>query len=80
VLVPVSWDTLFLPRNFPNSQVLCNYAFGYNETHMGLVLDYGSLLNHHENANVKAGKKFIPGSSNVHFKVCIGFQMFIAMF
>ena len=46
--------TLYLPNNLPKSQVVHNYVFGHNVTHMGLVIDYGSLLNHHESANVKA--------------------------
>ena len=71
--MPVSWKTLFLPKNFPKNQVLYNYVFGYNETHMGLVLDYGSLFNHHESANAKAGEK-VAGSNNVQFLVCMGFQ------
>ena len=69
--MPVSWKTIFLPQNFPDRQVLRNYVFGYNETHMGLVIDYGSLLNHHENANAKAGEE-IPGSNEVHFQVRMG--------
>ena len=73
MLVPVSSKTLFLPKNFPSSQVLRNYVFGHNETHLGLVLDYGSLFNHHESANVKAGEE-VPGSdNNVHFQVSMGF-------
>merc|ERR1719174_2768806 len=64
VLVPVSWKTLFLPNNFPNNQVLYNYVFCHNETHMALVLDYGSVLNHHESANVEE----VPVSNNVEFK------------
>ena len=71
-LVPVSWKTLFLPKNIPKNQVLCNYAFGYNETHVGLVLDYGSVLNHHESANVQVGEEY-PGGG-VHFYVRMGFQ------
>ena len=68
----MSWKTLYLPRNFPTSQVLCNYAFGYNETHVGLVLDYGSVLNHHESANVEVGEEH-PGGG-VHFYVRMGVQ------
>ena len=71
-MVSVSWKTLLLPKNFPHNQVLYNYIFGHNETHNGLVLDYGSLLNHHESANVKAGH--FEGSYNVEFKVRAGFQ------
>ena len=70
--MPATWKTLFLPKNFPKSQVLRNYVFGHNETHMGLVLDYGSVLNHHESANVKPAA--VPGSNNVHFQVRMGFQ------
>ena len=50
-----------------------NYMFGHNKTHKALVIDYGSLLNHHESANTKA--VLILGSNpNIHFKVCRGFQ------
>ena len=73
VLVPASWKTLFLPKNFPNSEALCNYPFEYNKTHNGLVLDYASIFNHHESANVKAGEA-VPGSNNVYFQVRMGFQ------
>ena len=77
--MPVSWKTLFLPQNFPESQDLPNYVFGYSEMHMGLVLDYGSLFNHHESANAKAREDF-PGSNNVDFQVRMGFQnILIAM-
>ena len=54
-------------------QALRNYVFNYNETHIGLVLDYGSLINHHESANVKAGEE-VPGSNKVNFQVLMGFQ------
>ena len=77
--MPASQKTLFLPYNFPNSQVLYNYVFGYNETHMGLVLDYGSGLNHHESANVEVanvevGEEFPGRSGDVNFYVRMGFQ------
>ena len=58
---------LFLPKNFPNNQALYNYVFGYNETHIGLVLDYGSLFNHHESANAEATR--VTGSGNIDFYV-----------
>ena len=45
---------LYLPANFLRSQVVRNYVFGHNKTHSALVIDYGSLLNHHESANTKA--------------------------
>ena len=73
--MPISWKTLFLPKNFPSDQAIRNYVFGNNNTHMGLVLDYGSLLNHHESPNVQAGKA-IPGSNKVHFQVRTGVQHF----
>ena len=72
-MMPRAWKTLYLPNNFPKTQALRNYVFGHNETHMGLVLDYGSLLNHHESPNIKPGKEF-KESELVHFKVSIGFQ------
>ena len=62
--------TLFLPNNFPKSQFLSNYVFGHNQTHMALVLDYGSVFNDHESANVKA----VTQSHNVHFQVHMGFE------
>merc|ERR1719174_2055302 len=55
-MVSATWKTLFLPKNFPHSQAVNNYVFAYNETHMGLPLDYGPVFNHHENANVEASK------------------------
>ena len=72
--MPVSWKTLFLPKNFPSGQTIHNYVFGHNETHMGLVLDYGSLLNHHESPNVKAAE--VLGSNTVHFQVHTRFEYF----
>ena len=48
--------TLFLPYNFPKSEAISNYVFGHNKTHRALVLDYGSLINHRESANTKAGR------------------------
>ena len=72
MLVPASQKTLFLPNNFPNSEALYHYVFGYNTTHMGLILDYGSLFNHHESANVEAGGE-VAGSSNVEFIVRLVF-------
>ena len=71
-VVPAVWKVLFLPQNFPNSQVLQNYVFGYNETHMLLAIDYGSILNHHESANVKP--VVVPGTDVAYFRVRIGFQ------
>ena len=71
-IVLPSWKTLFLPGNFPTRQALCNYAFGYNATHVALVLDYGSVLNHHESANVEVGEEY-PGGG-VHFYVRMDFQ------
>ena len=51
-----------------------NYVFGHNQTHMALALDYGSVLNHHEDANVQACHfaEFPPGN-DVQFQVCLGF-------
>ena len=72
MLLPVSWKTLFLPINIPGNEILYNYIFHYNETHVGLFLDYGSLLNHHVSANVRVGE--VPGSNNVHFQVRMGIQ------
>ena len=68
-----TWKTLFLPENFPKCHVR-NYVFGHNHTHMAFVLDYGSVLNHHESANVKAVVDIHrPASDNVHFQVRRGF-------
>ena len=68
-LVPASWKTLFLTESIPRKEFLYNYVFSFNSTHMGLVLDYGSLFNHHENANVHAG-----GPRDVQFQVRVIFQ------
>ena len=66
--------TLCLPNNFPKSQIVDNYQFGHNKTHSALVLDYGSLVNHHKSPNVKAA--MISGTiakpaPNIHFLVRI---------
>ena len=61
-----------MPTNFPKRQALRNYVFGHNETHMALVLDYGSVLNHHENANVEAVQ--FPQLHNVNFQVNMFFM------
>ena len=66
-LIPVTWKTLLLPTNFPKSQALRNYVFNHNETHMALVIDYGSIMNHHEKANVEAVK--FARSYDGHFQV-----------
>ena len=71
-VVPAIWKALFLPQNFPVSQVLHNYVFEYNETHMLLVIDYGSILNHHESANVKP--VVVPGTDVAYFRVRMGFR------
>ena len=70
-LMPATWKTLFLPKNFPNSQALRHYVSGYNKTHMGLPLDYGPVFNHHENANVQASEA--PRSNNIYYRVRMGF-------
>ena len=76
--MPASWKILFLPKNFPGSEFVNNYMFGYNETHTLLVLDYGSLLNHHESANVKPVTD--PGSDEDYFQVVYVFNVRIIMF
>ena len=73
MMVLVSSKTVFLTENFPESQVLGNYVFGYNKTHIGLVLDYGSIFNHHGSPNAKAGQE-ISGSNKIRFQVRMGFQ------
>ena len=74
MFVPVSTRTLFLPRNIPGNEILYNYIFAYNDTHMGLVLDYGSVLNHHESANVQAVRRpEFQLWNNVNFRVRMGF-------
>ena len=65
--LPATWKTLFLPANFPKNQVLRNYGFTHNATHIALVLDYGSIANHHESANVEA--VHFPKLRNFHFRV-----------
>ena len=69
--MPIAWKTLFLPANFPKTQVLRNYVFGHNETHKALVVDYGSVYNHHESANVRA-VDFPPGTG-INFQVRTAF-------
>ena len=60
-----------MPENFPKREVLQNYVFGHNETHMALVIDYGSVSNHHESANTQAVA--FPRLNNVLFQVHMGF-------
>ena len=68
--------TLFLPNNFPKAEAIHNYVFGHNKTHTAVVLDYGSLMNHHESANTKAKRVNNPlpqtQKENVHFQVRTG--------
>ena len=70
--VPAIWKALYLPKNIPQNEFLHDYVFGYNDTHMLMVVDIGSILNHHESANVKPVA--IPGSDIAYFQVCMGFQ------
>ena len=73
-MMPGIWKTLLLPMNFPQNQALRNYVFGHNETHMALALDYGSILNHHESANVQAVQfSEFPQGNEIQFQVCMGF-------
>ena len=60
--------TLLLPKN------ICeNYVFAYNETHAALILDYGSVINHHESPNVEAIHfSDFPPLNDVHFRVRMG--------
>ena len=79
-----SWMTLFLPINFPNSEVVHNYVFDHNKTHCALVLDYGSVMNHHESPNmlaVRVGEKRTKTQNeNVYFQVRKDFQFANRMF
>ena len=46
--------TLFLPKNFPSGPFFpWDYAFEYNDTHIAVALDYGSIINHHESPNAE---------------------------
>ena len=65
--------TLFLPEYFPKSETVHNYMFGHNETHRALVLDYGSVLNHHNSANARAIYLQKTEPQNIHFQVRAGF-------
>ena len=71
-MLPATWKTLFLPENFPSEHIIRNYVFGHNDTHVALALDYGSLFNHHERANVQA-VDFPLLNDNVYFEVRRGF-------
>ena len=62
-----SWMTLFLPKTFPKSEAVDNYLFFHNVTHSALVLDYGSIMNHHESANTQAIRYM--DDENLHFQV-----------
>ena len=67
--VPALWRALFLPYNYPRTEFVSNYIFGYNKTNSLLVLDYGSLFNHHESVNV------VPtGTNRGYFQVRMDFQ------
>ena len=72
--------TLFLPKKISKSEAVGNYVFGHNETHSALVLDYGSLINHHESPNTKPirlvsvdAKPPKTQNENINFKVRAGF-------
>ena len=79
-LLPGAWKSMFLPKNFPSNQVLRNYVFGYNETHMVLVLDYASNINHHDSANVHAVRFLeMPPGNDLQFRVCMVLCVRIAM-
>ena len=68
--------TLFLPKTFPlDHQATRDYTFGHNNTHMALSLDYGSLMNHHESANVRSGHQL--GSDAMQFQVHRSFRFAI---
>ena len=58
--------SLYLPNNFPRDQAPWYYAFGYNKTHASLDLDYGLIINHHENANTKA----VRSNKDLHCRLC----------
>ena len=63
-----------MPENLPPSQVLHNYAFNYNDTHMALIIDYGSVLNHHESANAQAVRiSQLAPVRKLQFQVRMGF-------
>jgi len=59
-----TWITLFLPRSFPQRQILQWYVFNHNKTHMALDLDYGSIINHYEHANARG-----VGVTNMHYRL-----------
>ena len=48
-----SWKTAFFPTELPEDLSLWYYVFGANDTHVALPLGYGSVVNHHEFANVE---------------------------
>ena len=62
-IVLPSWMTLTLPENFPRAEVATNYLFPPTS----MVLDYGSIANHHESANTEAAR--VTGSDNIDFYV-----------
>ena len=70
--------TLFLPANSITGREAWNYVFGHNETHRALALDYGSVINHHDNFNTRAVD--FPGfKDGIHFRVCRVFNMRIML-
>ena len=80
-MLPSIWKTMYLPNNFPTSQALRNYVFGYNATHMALALDYASIINHHESANARAVRFLpMPQGDDLQFRVRMGLHVGIAMF
>ena len=65
-----------MPANIPKNEALYYYVFDYNKTHMGLVLDYGSIANHHESANLEAGAK---AAGTLQFKVRWAFEKLVTI-
>ena len=74
--------TLFLPHNFPKSEAVDYYDFDHNKTHSAMVLDYGSVTNHHGCANARAKDMDTKETQkeNVHFQVRTGFPSVNHMF
>ena len=66
-----SWMTLLLPKNLPRGLSIIYYGFSHNKTHAALPLDYGSLFNHHKNANTHP---WLGPNNNLHFQVRVGFS------
>ena len=62
-----TWVTLFLSRSVSKDLIFRHYNFAFNVTHAAVPLNYGSILNHHESANMRLNNMnlYVRGIFNV---------------